>query len=110
MQPIDPRYVLLDAGVSIGSLLSGDRRHEEARSIAESARRGEVLACTTTGILSEVYAALTWHQALPPHEPEQASESVRLLVEPPSRIRLLEDGVAQAVRMLELAAAQSSTL
>jgi predicted nucleic acid-binding protein len=63
-----------------------------------------VLACTTTGILSEVYAALTWQQAEPPHDPEQAGEAVRLLMEPPSMIRILSDNQDVAIRMLKLAA------
>ena len=44
--------ILLDAGVFIGALLKGDRRHQEARYIVEAARRGELLAHTTTSILS----------------------------------------------------------
>ncbi len=50
--------VLLDAGVFIGALLKGDPRHQEARLLVERARRGELFACTTAGILSEVYGAL----------------------------------------------------
>jgi predicted nucleic acid-binding protein len=56
-------YVLFDAGMFIGALLLGDSRHREARPLVEAARRGELLTRTTTGILSEVYAALTWQQA-----------------------------------------------
>jgi predicted nucleic acid-binding protein len=97
-------YVLFDAGVFIGALLTGDPRHAEARPLVEAARRGDLLACTTTGILSEVYAALTWHQAQPPHDPEQAAEAVRLLVEPPSMISILPDGREATLRMLELSA------
>ena len=97
-------YVLFDAGVFIGALLVGDPRHAEAHPLVEAARRGDMLACTTTGILSEVYAALTWQQAQPPHEPEQAGEAVRLLVEPPSMIRILPDSLEAAIQMLELAA------
>jgi predicted nucleic acid-binding protein len=104
MPSTKPPYVLLDAGVFIGALLSRDPRHIEARAIVESARRGEILGCTTTGILSEVYAARTWHQALPPHDPKQAADAVRLIVEPPSLIRILADGPEQALRMRELAA------
>lgn len=102
--PPTEEYVLFDAGVFIGALLAGDPRHAEARLLVEAARRGDVLACTTTGILSEVYAALTWQQAQPPHDPGQAAEAVRLLVEPPSMIRILPDGQEAAIRMLELAA------
>ena len=65
---------------------------------------GNMLACTTTGILSEVYAALTWQQAQPPHDPEQAAEAVKLLVESPSMIKVLPNSQEAALRMLELAA------
>jgi hypothetical protein len=58
----------------------------------------------TTGILSEIHAAPTWQQAQPPHDPEQAAEAVRLLVEPPSMIRILPDSQDAAIRMFELAA------
>jgi predicted nucleic acid-binding protein len=104
MPSTEEEYVLFDAGVFIGALLTGDSRHIEARPLVEAARRGDVLACTTTGILSEVYAALTWQQAQPPHDPKQAAEAVRLLVEPPSMIRILPDGQDAALRMVELAA------
>jgi predicted nucleic acid-binding protein len=104
MPPTEDEYVLFDAGVFIGALLSGDPRHAEARPLVEAARRGDVSACTTTGILSEVYAALTWQQAQPPHDPEQAAEAVKLLVEQPSMIQVLPDSREAALRMLELAA------
>lgn len=96
-------WVLFDAGLFIGALLLGDLRHAEARALVEAARRGEHLACATSGILSEVYAALTWEQARPPHTPEEAARAVRLLIEPPSAIRVLEDGQAVALRTLQLA-------
>ena len=57
--------VFLDAGLFIGALLAGDPRHAEARGIVEAARRGELAACTSVGVLAEVYAALTWVGALP---------------------------------------------
>ena len=104
MPSTELEYVLFDAGVFIGALLTGDPRHAEARPLVEAARRGDMPACTTTGILSEVYAALTWQQAQPPHYPEQAAEAVRLLVEPPSMIRILPDGRNAALRMLESSA------
>lgn len=104
MPSTEEEYVLLDAGVFIGALLIGDPRHVEARPLVEAARRGDMMACTTTGILSEVYAALTWHQAQPPHDPGEAAEAVRLLVEPPSMIRILPVGQDAALLMLELAA------
>lgn len=103
MQSTESESALFDAGMFIGALLIGDPRHTEARPLVEAARRGELSACTTTGILSEVYAALTWQQALPPHSPEQAAQAVRLLVESPSKIRVLPDGAKEASRMLELA-------
>jgi predicted nucleic acid-binding protein len=103
MPSIDDPYILFDAGIFIGALLSNDPRHEEARPLVEAARRGAVLCCTTTGILSEVYAALTWQHAQPPHDPQQAAEAVSLLIAPPSKIRILPDGPEQAARMLVLA-------
>jgi predicted nucleic acid-binding protein len=62
---ISRERALLDAGVFIGALLQGDPRHQEARSLVEQARRGMISACTTPGILSEVYGALTWEKTLP---------------------------------------------
>ncbi|MEN8217410.1 MAG: type II toxin-antitoxin system VapC family toxin [Pseudomonadota bacterium] len=95
--------ILFDAGLFIGALLSGDTRHTEARPLVESARRGDLAVCTTTGILSEVYAALTWIHAQPCHRPETAANAVRLLVEPPSAIQILSGGVEASQKMLELA-------
>lgn len=95
-------WILFDAGLFIGALLSGDLRHAEARPLVEAARRGELPACTTTGVLSEVYAALTWQQAQPLHSPAQAAAATRLLIEPPSAIRILETNQVVAVRMMEL--------
>ncbi len=94
--------ILLDAGIFIGALLRGDSRHQEARQIVEQARRGDVSACTPTSILSEVYGALTWVHAKPPHAPKEAAEAVRLLVSPPSAIEILPDGYETTVKMLEL--------
>lgn len=93
----------------IGGLLSGDSRHAEAYPLVEAARTGQIRACTTTGILSEVYAALTWQQALPRHSPEQAAQSIRELIEPPSAIRVLPDGYAAALLMADLAAKHNLT-
>jgi len=93
--------IFLDAGVFIGALLEGDSRHSEARIIVERARRGELFAYTTVGILSEVYAALTWINAQPPHSPSEAEEAVRLLVEPPSEIKIISDNLNIGLKMLE---------
>jgi len=98
----EEKPVLLDAGLFIGALLRGDPRHREARAVVDAARRGELFACTTTSILSEVYAALTWVRAQPPHEPEEAANAVRLLVEPPSAIEILADGFEASLKMLEI--------
>ena len=75
----------------------------------EQARRGTLLACTTAGILSEVYGALTWERADPRHDPPEAAEAVRLLVEPPSAIAVLNEDAVVMLRALELAAAHRLT-
>lgn len=95
--------VLFDAGLFIGALLRGDARHAEARPLVEAARSGDLAACTTTGILSEVYGALTWIKAQPCHSPSEAAAAVRLLVEPPSAIEVLFNGLEVSLKMLELA-------
>jgi predicted nucleic acid-binding protein len=70
----------------------------------EAARRGFLAACTSVGVLSEVYAALTWSGAQPPQTPEIASHAVRLLVEEPSQIAVLPTNLAASIKMLEIAA------
>jgi predicted nucleic acid-binding protein len=60
------------------------------------------VVCTTTSILSEVYAALTWIKAQPPHRPTEAATAVRSLVESPSEIVVLSDGLEASLKMLEL--------
>ncbi len=55
------------------------------------------------GILSEVYGALTWVGANPPHTPEDASNAVKLLIEPPSHLQVLQSGLTATLRMLKLA-------
>jgi predicted nucleic acid-binding protein len=40
MPSTEDEYVLLDAGVFIGALLTGDSRYAEARPLVEAARRG----------------------------------------------------------------------
>lgn len=104
-----PQLVLLDAGVFIGALLKGDSRHTEARPLVESARRGELRACPTVGILSEVYGAVTWEKAEPRHNPAEAAQAVRLLVEPPSAIVVLNENLEGALKTLELAATHRLT-
>ncbi|MBN1875581.1 MAG: type II toxin-antitoxin system VapC family toxin [Anaerolineae bacterium] len=101
--------VLLDAGVLIGALLLGDPRHTEARPLVEAARGGTLTACTTVGILSEVYAALTWIGAQPVHSPAEAAQAVRLLIEPPSALSVLSDNLDAASVMLELVAQNQLT-
>lgn len=101
MSPAEP--VFLDAGLFIGALLAGDPRHAEARGIVEAARRGELAACTSVGVLAEVYGALTWVGALPPHQPDEAAAAVRALTAAPSRLRVLDTGPVAGERMLELA-------
>ena len=101
--------VFLDAGVFIGALCSGDYRHAEARYIVEAARRGELNACTSVGVLSEVYAALTWVGAQPPQTPEVAELCVRALVEKPSKIVVLDTNFQASLKMLEIAANRGLT-
>jgi predicted nucleic acid-binding protein len=95
--------VFLDAGIFIGALLSGDPRHSEARPIVEAAHRGEILACTSVGVLAEVYAALTWVGTQPTQTPQIAANAVRLLVANPSAIKVLDTTLEAGLKMLELA-------
>ena len=101
--------ILFDAGVLVAALLKGDPRHAEARPLVEAARRGFIQVCTTPGVLSEVYGALTWEKAQPRHAPEEAAAAVRLLVEPPSLLRVLDEGLETALRAIELASAHGLT-
>ena len=64
----------------------------------EAARAGRIGACTTTGILSEVYAALTWIGAQPTHSPEEAADAVRSLIETPSQIQVLASGLKASLK------------
>lgn len=102
-------WVFLDAGVFIGALLKEDRRHGEARVLVEAARKMEFIACTSAGVLSEVYGALTWVQADPPHSPSEAEKAITALVEPPSAIRVLGDGLGVSLRTLKLASSHNLT-
>ena len=104
-----PKRTLIDAGVFIGALLKGDPRHIEARPLVEQARQGAIAACTTASILSEVYGALTWEKAEPRHDPEEAKQAIRLLVESPSAITVLNEGLDVGVKTLELAAQHKLT-
>jgi len=61
------------------------------------------------GILCEVYGAVTWEGARPPHDPAVAAEVVRALIEPPSAIRVLEEGPEVILPALELAVAHHLT-
>lgn len=88
MTPVD--RVFLDAGLFIGALLAEDPRHTEARGIVEAAREGRLTACTSVGVLAEVYAALTWVGALPPQRPQEAAAAVRALAALPSAIVVLD--------------------
>ena len=101
---VAPALIFLDAGILIGALLRGDSRHSEARPLVELARQGDLPACTTASVLSEVYGALTWEQAQPQHPPAIAAEAVRLLIEPPSAILVLEEGRDTILLALHLAA------
>ena len=101
--------VFFDAGLFVAALLDGDPRFPEARPLVQAARLGELRVYTDAGILSEVYGALTWEQARPRHEPREAAEAVRLLIEPPSVIRVVESGAEVGLKALELAAAHGLT-
>ncbi|MBI4737030.1 MAG: type II toxin-antitoxin system VapC family toxin [candidate division NC10 bacterium] len=101
--------VLIDAGMFIAALLKGDPRHVEARPLVEQARQGDLPACTTAGILSEVYGALTWEKAEPRHNSGDAAQAVRLLVEPPSAIVVLNEGLGVVLQALKLAASHRLT-
>lgn len=92
-----------DAGMFIGALLKGDPRHPEALPLLEAARRGDVQACTTTGILCEVYAGLTHIEATPRHSPGAAAEAIRRAIQSPSAITILsEHGRDTTLTMLSL--------
>jgi len=101
--------VLLDAGVFIGALLAGDPRHAEARPLVEQAQQGILLACTTAGILSEVYGALTWEKAEPRQASATAAEAVRLLVELSSAVIVLRENLEVGLCTLAMAATHQLT-
>jgi predicted nucleic acid-binding protein len=95
--------ILLDAGLFIGALLKNDPRHREALTVVDAARCGRFPGVTTIGILSEVYAALTWEGAKPQHEPAIAAQAILVIMTKPSRIRILGESYGVLPRMLELA-------
>lgn len=96
--------IFFDAGLFIGALLAGAPRHSEAKSIVEAARAGQIPAVTSTGVLCEVYAALTWVGSQPRHAPAEAANVVRMIVQPPSAIRVLPSDVGVVQRAIDLAA------
>jgi predicted nucleic acid-binding protein len=102
---VTSEFAFLDAGVLIGALSRGDPRHPEAFSIVESVRRGGIRACTSSGILSEVYAALTWQGACPCHEPGEAAKAVWSLMAPPSELVIADCGLDATRVMLDMAVA-----
>ena len=108
MTPIDWGD-LFDAGPFVGALLTEDPRHAEALPLVEAARQGQIMACTTSAIISEVYSALTWHMAVPRHTPAEAKRSIYRLLEPPSMIKILPDNLTVAIKSLEIAAAHNLT-
>jgi predicted nucleic acid-binding protein len=102
MRPrVDPAF--FDAGMFIGALLRDDPRNPEAYSLVEAARRGDFAAFTSVGVLSETYAALTWAGSPHPHAPADAARVVAALIEPPSALRVLPDGLEAARLHLQLA-------
>lgn len=99
----------LDAGLFIGALRRSDLRFPEAFPIVEAAQRGDFPTCTSVGVLSEVYAALTWVGAQPPLSSADAAQAVIRLVEPPSAIAILSDGLEVALLHMRLAEAHNLT-
>ncbi len=98
-----------DAGMFIGALDVTDIRHSEAFPLVEDARLGKLAVSTTTGILSEVYGALTWSKAVQPLTPQQAAFAIQALVKPPSHIQILPDNLAVSLKMMEIASSHNLT-
>ena len=96
--------VFFDAGLFIAALLRGDSRHVEARGLVEKARNGALNVCTTAGVLTEVYAALTWEKATPAHTPEEAGTAVKSLIETSSAIQVLSEDRETGALALDMAA------
>ncbi len=101
--------IFIDAGVFIGALLRNDTRNAEAYPLVEAARRGDMDACTSVGVISEVYGALTWSGSSSPLTPIDAAVAVALLIEPPSRIQIIGDNVDAALLCLQLATRHTLT-
>ncbi|HUT32579.1 MAG TPA: type II toxin-antitoxin system VapC family toxin [Planctomycetota bacterium] len=101
--------VFLDAGLLIAALCEGDERHEEARPLVEAAREGALAASTTAGVLSEVYAVLTWEKTQSRLAPAEAASVLNLLINPPSAIEVLACGCETARKALTLGAAHGLT-
>jgi predicted nucleic acid-binding protein len=76
----ESNWILFDAGIFIGGLLQGDPRHVEARRLVEAARQGDLLVCTTVGILSEVYAALITAHRLTARRTHDARHAAMALI------------------------------
>ncbi len=100
---LSARRVFFDAGMFVGALNRLDPRFAEAQPLVAAAMQGNILAGTSVGVLSEVYAALTWVGAKPPLSPQDAAEGVRRLVETPSAISVISDGVEAALLHLRMA-------
>ena len=95
--------IFLDAGLFIGAIMKADPRELEAYPIIEAARNGDIRTCTTVGVLSEVYAGLTWVNAPFPLTPEEARAAIYELIEAPSPIRVLSDGLEAALLHVQIA-------
>lgn len=98
-----------DAGLFIAALCESDERHEEARPLVEAAREGTLAACTTAGVLSEVYAVLTWEKTQSRLTPAEAASVLSLLINAPSAIEVLDCGCETAKKALELASGHGLT-
>lgn len=96
---------MFDAGLFVAALLAPHPQHAEAFPLVQAARAGQLEVRTTPGILSEVYAALTWERTRPTRTPEEAAEAIRLLIQAPSAIQVLDGGALVALETLRLATA-----
>ena len=101
--------IFFDTSLPITALCERDARYAEAAPLVEAAREGSLDACIDASVLSEVYGALTWERTLDRVRPAEALRSIRLPLEPPAAIRILDSGFAAALKALELAAAHGLT-